>query len=96
MTTYTLEDPFEIDDGSLDTVDVKLAFVLGVEWSMIREALKARKPLNMLPVHEENVSRVSRLLKKYGYSYTLRPVAVDPGWYELAASWVDHGREERP
>lgn len=85
---YTLEDSFHIDDGSLDTVSAAQAFILGVEWTMVRQILRVDSaPIVALPIHEENLSRLRALLDKFGYSGDFRHVS--PGWYAMTARKED-------
>ena len=60
MSNYGIIEPFDIDAGELDGLSPQQCFVLGVEWSTVRDALDARRELGPMMVHAANVPRLMR------------------------------------
>jgi hypothetical protein len=61
---YHLVEPFDIDNGSLDCVDPKEAFVLGVEWLMFRRQLAAGQPFKTLCL-PSNATRLVKMAERH-------------------------------
>lgn len=57
MTSYSLDAPFGIDDGELEGVPARDAFVLGAEFAMFFVALQADPAEFTLPIHLKNIER---------------------------------------
>jgi hypothetical protein len=81
MRQWTLIEPFETDDGTLEGVDAKDAFVFGVEWARLAEKLRNGRPFVML-CHPENVGRIVRMVERHGRFVEHSPF-VTPGWVKV-------------
>jgi len=57
MTEYLLEAPFHIDDGELDGVTARDAFVLGAEFAMLYAALAKDAKEFAINIHRKNAER---------------------------------------
>lgn len=68
---YELVQPFDIDDGSLDDVDPKLAFCFGFEWHRFYVSLKHDCAL-IHHVHADNAARLVKLAERHGRKATVR------------------------
>jgi hypothetical protein len=84
MSGYVLSDSFEIDAGELDGFGPSDAFVLGVEWAVLRERLAKDGGCFTAQVHASNEARVLRLLHRHGRRADAR--RVDRIWTEVVVS----------
>jgi hypothetical protein len=78
---WGLVDPFEIDDGELDSVSRTQAFVLGVEWARFRERLDKEQRFSSL-ANIANGDRLRRCAERHGRIAVVRPVS--PEWVEVS------------
>jgi hypothetical protein len=60
-TSFDLVNRFHIDDGELNGLTPEDAFVLGVEWEMVRQELLHEKGEFSRPVHVRNLDRLLKL-----------------------------------
>ena len=65
--TFQAMDPFEVDNGELDTIKPVNAFSLGVEWGLIYSRIQARDEFHNHPIHTDNQRRIQALLSRWGY-----------------------------
>ena len=63
---FSIADSFDID-GQLADIDPERAFVLGVEWALVRAGAQRGEEFHAFPVHSDNRRRLTALLSKYGY-----------------------------
>jgi hypothetical protein len=77
---YELAEPFDIDDGSLDGIDPKLAFTLGAQWMQIRQQLDTGRYVEQ-SVLADNRDRVEKMLNRRGRDFELSE--ADQGWCVL-------------
>ena len=83
-TQYGLIEPFETDDGSLESISADYAFTLGVQWAMFRHQLLAdQKPFRSLCL-PENQERLVRMAERHNRFVEARQTGCD-GWVEI---WV--------
>lgn len=54
-------------EGRIDDLTPETAFVLGVEWQMVRSFAMAGEEIHTRPVHTSNARRIEKMLAKYGY-----------------------------
>lgn len=60
-TSFNLSNRFFIDDGELKGLTPEFAFMLGVEWEMVRgELIKDRGEFKR-PIHSQNLDRLLKL-----------------------------------
>jgi hypothetical protein len=82
-----LVEPFNIDDdGELDNLSPQECFVLGVEWQILYERLKAGGELDQ-PVHAVNAPRVAAMFERHGRTPTL--FRSMEGWIRLRVPAID-------
>ena len=74
-------DRFFIDDGELDGVSVGDAFVLGVEFWMVRCELRTDRAAFERPIHPANAERLKRLC--WSYRRGSRTEHLANGWATL-------------
>jgi hypothetical protein len=80
MTEFTLIEPFDVDDGSLDGLTKEACFALGVEWCMFRQKLRAGQPFSEL-VMKKNAHRLSKLAERNGRFVEHHPACA--GWVKI-------------
>lgn len=89
-----LVEPFETDDGSLDGVDSRLAFALGVEWAMFRGQLMVCEMDDgdgfTAVCMSENAERFIKMAERHGRFCESRRTKAK-GWSEV---WI--GGKVRP
>lgn len=71
-TQYMMVDPFGTDDGALAGVTPEDAFVLGVEWEMLRQTLDAERGEIAASIHGDNVPRIKAMVDRRGRSFRYR------------------------
>lgn len=81
MTTYTLDAPFGIDEGELEGVPARDAFVLGAEFAMFFVALQADEAEFVLQIHTRNIDRCVALC---GLRRRKVSVKTQDGWTTLS------------
>ena len=77
MTTYSLVEPFEIDNGELDNLTPQECFSLGVEWQIFRTQLSEGNPFTSL-VLSNNAGRLTALAERAQRFVEARP--ANDGW----------------
>jgi len=80
MAEYTLVEPFDIDDGSLNSLSKQECFVLGVEWASIRARLLAGERFVDL-CHESNAQRIEKMAERHGRYVEHHPCG--DGWSRI-------------
>lgn len=80
-TSFNLSNRFFIDDGELNGTSPEMAFMLGVEWEMVRQEILANKTEFTRPIHSQNLDRLIKL------SWSLKHIAdhevLGEGWVQL-------------
>jgi hypothetical protein len=66
--TFGPPEPFDIDNGELADVPPDHAFVLGVEWGLVRASVLANDDFHAHPIHTQNQRRIAAMLSRAGYS----------------------------
>jgi len=80
---FGLVEPFDIDDGSLNTMTPEYAFALGVEWQLFRQRLDSGKSFATFCM-VENATRFVKMAERHKRFVEDRPNAA-PGWTQI---WV--------
>jgi hypothetical protein len=76
-----LNEPFDIDDGSLEGLSLEQAFILGVEWQLFRQRLSSGKPFTTFCL-PSNCQRLVKMAERKRRFVEDRP-NVAPGWSEI-------------
>lgn len=82
---FTEVTPFHIDNEELATTTAEQAFVLGVEWQMVRN--RVGEEVIVKTVHTSNQRRVDKMLSAEGY---FRRWWINDDWSDFIAA-----RDER-
>ena len=78
---FEVVEPFDMDDPSLTDISPQLAFILGVEWQMFRQRLKAGHPFTTLCL-PQNVTRLVKMAEHHRRFVEDRPNQM-AGWTEI-------------
>jgi hypothetical protein len=78
---HKIVENFDFEDGSLDGVSTRQAFLLGIEWQLFREKLASEVPFTIycLP---ENATRLVKMAERHKRFVEDRPNAK-PGWTQI-------------
>jgi hypothetical protein len=79
-TEFSLVEPFDIDDGSLNSVSAAECFAMGVEWQIFRNRLASGKPFTDL-VLANNAVRLTKLAERSQRFVETRP--ANQGWVSI-------------
>ena len=87
MAEFHLEESFDIDDPSFDSVPPRQAFVYGVEWMKVMVAIRNYWNIHET-VHLDNAERLKALCLRHGYDVDLTAFADDKNesWARLHAT----------
>ena len=77
---FSLVEPFDIDNGSLENLSRAECFSLGVEWQLFRHRLASGKPFNDL-VLANNAERLTKLAERQQRFVEARPASG--GWVSI-------------
>ncbi len=80
IADYSFSESSDVDDGQLDGVSLASAFILGVEWEMLREALALGGEIDM-PIHKKNLERIQRLCLRRSRRYSHK--VLDDIWVQF-------------
>jgi len=80
VTTYSLDAPFGIDNGELEGVPARGAFVLGAEFAMFFVTLQADPAEFTLQIHPRNTTRCLALC---GLRKRKAKATTEGGWTTL-------------
>jgi hypothetical protein len=81
--SYSLSEPFDIQDGEMDGLSVDYVFALAVEWSWFRDQLLAGEAFAR-QVHAPNVRRLKAMCARHGRAVTDHWLHEDyPEWRVL-------------
>ena len=78
---YELVEPFDMDDATLADLSPQLAFILGVEYQILREKLKSGRPFTTLCL-PQNAARLVKMAEHHERFVEDRP-RVFAGWTEI-------------
>jgi hypothetical protein len=74
MADFSLAEPFDIDDGSLDGLTPSWAFCLGVEWALPTspgQQLQTNPDPFRFGCHTPNEKRLTALVQRHGRTCTV-------------------------
>ena len=77
---FSLVEPFDIDDGSIEGLSAQECFALGVEWQLFRSRLATGKPFTDL-VLASNAARLTKLAERQQRFVEARPAS--DGWVSI-------------
>ena len=80
MEMWELVEPFEVDNGELDSFRQSLCFALGVEWERFRQRLKSGERFTQV-VMTEGSNRLVRMTERQGRFVEHHPHC--DGWTEI-------------
>ena len=79
---HKIVEHFDFEDGSLDGLDPRQAFLLGVEWQLFRERLSATDDSFTVYCLPENANRLVKMAERHRRFVEDRPNAK-PGWTQI-------------
>lgn len=79
---HKIVEHFDFEDGSLDGLDPRQAFLLGVEWQLFRERLCSVEESFTVYCLPENANRLVKMAERHNRFVEDRPNAK-PGWTQI-------------
>ena len=79
---HKIVEHFDFEDGSLDGLDPRQAFLLGVEWQLFREKLSSIEESFTVYCLPENANRLVKMAERHHRFVEDRPNAK-PGWTQI-------------
>lgn len=93
MTTWGLQEPFDIDNGELDGLRPQDCFVLGAEWQLVSQQLDSGEAFSR-PLHLANSERIKRMCIRRGRKFRTKPNGLEWLWLEVAGEGGEFLKQE--
>jgi len=76
---YECQEPFDIDNGELDSFSRQECFTFGVEWGMLREELDTGRAVQRT-IHAANSERFQKMCERRGREFRLEKIEGYDEW----------------